>query len=34
MGSSFGLPTKMEVELAELITKCCPSIEKVRLTNS
>lgn len=34
MGSSFGLPTKMEVELAELITKCCPSIEKVRLTTS
>ena len=33
-GSSFGLPTKMEVELAELITKCCPSIEKVRLTTS
>lgn len=34
IGSSFGLPTKMEVELAELITKCCPSIEKVRLTTS
>lgn len=34
LGSSFGLPTKMEVELAELITKCCPSIEKVRLTTS
>lgn len=34
MGSSFGLPTKMEVELAELIIKCCPSIEKVRLTTS
>lgn len=34
LGSSFGLPTKREVELAELITKCCPSIEMVRLTTS
>ncbi|WP_286034082.1 glutamate-1-semialdehyde 2,1-aminomutase [Fusobacterium necrogenes] len=34
LGSSFGLPTKKEVELAELITKCCPSIEMVRLTTS
>lgn len=33
-GSSYGLPTKLEVELAELIVKCCPSIEKVRLTTS
>ncbi len=33
-GSSFGLPTKKEVELAELIIACIPSIEKVRLTTS
>jgi glutamate-1-semialdehyde 2,1-aminomutase len=33
-GSSYGLPTKLEVELAQLIVKCCPSIEKVRLTTS
>ena len=33
-GSSFGLPTKMEVELAELVIKCYPSIEKIRLTTS
>jgi glutamate-1-semialdehyde 2,1-aminomutase len=33
-GSSFGLPTRREVELAELISECIPSIEKVRLTTS
>lgn len=33
-GSSFGLPTKKEVELAELICKCYKSIEMVRLTTS
>ncbi len=33
-GSSFGLPTKREVELARLITQCMPSIEKIRLTTS
>ena len=33
-GSSYGLPTKLEVELAELITKCCPSMDKVRLTTT
>ena len=33
-GSSFGLPTKMEVELAKLIVKSYPCIEKVRLTTS
>lgn len=33
-GSSYGLPTKLEVELAKLITNSCPSIEKVRLTTS
>lgn len=34
LGSSFGLPTKQEVELAELITKVYPSIEMVRVTTS
>ena len=33
-GTSFGLPTKKEVELAELIKECFPSIDKVRLTTS
>lgn len=33
-GSSYGLPTKLEVELAELIVESCPSVEKVRLTTS
>lgn len=33
-GSSFGLPTKLEVKLAELIVEVVPSIEKVRLTSS
>jgi glutamate-1-semialdehyde 2,1-aminomutase len=32
--SSFGLPTKQEIELAELIKECMPSIDKVRLTTS
>ena len=33
-GTSFGLPTKKEVELAELVKSCFPSIEKFRLTTS
>jgi len=33
-GTSFGAPTWQEVELAELIRECIPSIEKVRLVNS
>ena len=33
-GTSFGLPTEKEVELAELIKECYPSIDKVRLTTS
>ena len=33
-GTSFGLPTKKEVELAELVKGCFPSIEKLRLTTS
>lgn len=33
-GTSFGMPTSLEVELAELICEAFPSIEKVRLVNS
>jgi glutamate-1-semialdehyde 2,1-aminomutase len=34
IGTSFGAPTEREVELAELICKMVPSVEKVRLVNS
>jgi glutamate-1-semialdehyde 2,1-aminomutase len=33
-GVSFGIPNPLEVELAELICKWVPSIEKVRMVNS
>lgn len=33
-GTSFGAPTRREVEMAELITEMVPSIEKVRLVSS
>ncbi|TDQ18335.1 glutamate-1-semialdehyde 2,1-aminomutase [Algoriphagus boseongensis] len=33
-GTSFGAPTAKEVEIAELITKMVPSVEKVRMVNS
>ncbi|PMP66520.1 MAG: glutamate-1-semialdehyde-2,1-aminomutase [Thermodesulfobacterium geofontis] len=33
-GTSFGIPTWQEIELAELIKSCIPSIEKIRLVNS
>lgn len=33
-GSSFGLPTKLEKKLAELIVEIVPSIDKLRLTSS
>ena len=33
-GTSFGAPTEREVELAELIRECVPSVEMVRLVNS
>ncbi|RPI00956.1 MAG: glutamate-1-semialdehyde-2,1-aminomutase [Ignavibacteriae bacterium] len=33
-GTSFGAPTKLEVKMAELITKLVPSIELVRMVNS
>ena len=34
IGTSFGAPTEREVELADLITKFFPSVQKVRLVNS
>jgi glutamate-1-semialdehyde 2,1-aminomutase len=34
LGTSFGIPTTGEVELAELITELVPSMEMVRLVNS
>lgn len=33
-GSSFGAPTDLEVELAELITELVPAVEMVRMVNS
>ena len=33
-GVSFGIPNRLEVEMAELICRCVPSIEKVRMVNS
>jgi glutamate-1-semialdehyde 2,1-aminomutase len=33
-GTSFGAPTELEIELAELITKVVPSVEMVRMVNS
>ncbi len=33
-GTSFGAPTWQEVELAELVKSCIPSIEKIRFVNS
>lgn len=33
-GTSFGAPTDLETELAELVTDAVPSVEKVRMVNS
>ncbi len=33
-GVSFGIPNPLEVEMAGLICRCVPSIEKVRMVNS
>ncbi len=33
-GTSFGAPTDLEVELAEMVTAAVPSVEKVRMVNS
>jgi len=34
IGTSFGAPTGRELELAQLINQCVPSVEMVRLVNS
>ncbi|GJL56135.1 MAG: glutamate-1-semialdehyde 2,1-aminomutase [Nitrospirales bacterium] len=33
-GTSFGTPSRQEVELAELVTRMMPSVQRVRLVNS
>jgi glutamate-1-semialdehyde 2,1-aminomutase len=33
-GTSFGAPTSLEIELAELVLKAYPSMDKVRMVNS
>jgi glutamate-1-semialdehyde 2,1-aminomutase len=33
-GTSFGAPTALEVELAQLVTEAMPAVEQVRLVNS
>ena len=33
-GTSFGAPTALEIQLAEMVIKAYPSIEKVRMVNS
>ncbi|MBB01259.1 MAG: glutamate-1-semialdehyde-2,1-aminomutase [Planctomyces sp.] len=33
-GTSFGAPTALETDMAELVCECVPSIEKVRMVNS
>src|SRR6185295_13533551 len=33
-GTSYGAPTELEVELAEIVISAVPSIEKLRLTSS
>jgi glutamate-1-semialdehyde 2,1-aminomutase len=33
-GTSYGAPTPLEIELAELVIKAYPSIEKIRMVNS
>ena len=34
LGTSYGAPTALESEVARLIKKCVPSIEKIRMVNS
>lgn len=33
-GTSYGAPTELEIQLAELVKKAFPSIEKIRMVNS
>ena len=34
LGTSYGAPTSLESDVARLIKKCIPSIEKIRMVNS
>ena len=34
LGTSFGIPTRLEVELAQMITEMVPSMEMIRMVNS
>ena len=34
LGTSFGAPTPLEIDLAEMVVEAVPSIEKVRFVNS
>jgi len=34
LGTSFGIPNPLEVRMAELVIKCVPSVQKVRMCNS
>src|SRR5512136_680166 len=34
IGTSFGAPSRLEVEMAETLTRLVPSLEKVRMVNS
>ena len=34
LGTSYGCPTELEIEMAELVLEAFPSIEKVRMVNS
>jgi glutamate-1-semialdehyde 2,1-aminomutase len=34
LGTSFGIPTRLEVELAQMITELVPSMEMIRMVNS
>ena len=33
LGTSYGAPTSLESDVARLIKKCIPSIEKIRMVN-
>jgi len=33
-GASFGIPNEHEVRMAQLVKKCVPSVEKIRMVNS
>ena len=33
-GTSYGAPTELEIELAEIVTRLVPAVEQVRLVNS